>query len=46
MKKIIHKEMFAVYGGKCLSREAVHNWVEKRGKRFTDEEKFKTEVLN
>jgi hypothetical protein len=21
--------MFPVYGGKCLSRQAVHNWVEK-----------------
>jgi hypothetical protein len=21
--------MFSVYGGKCLSRKAVHNWVEK-----------------
>jgi hypothetical protein len=27
--KDIHKEMFSVYGGKCLSRKAVHNWVEK-----------------
>jgi hypothetical protein len=27
--KNIHKEMFPVYGGKCLSRKAVHNWVEK-----------------
>jgi hypothetical protein len=25
--KDIHKELFPVYGGKCLSREAVHNWV-------------------
>jgi hypothetical protein len=25
----IHKEMFPVYCGKCLSRKAVHNWVEK-----------------
>jgi hypothetical protein len=24
-----HKEMFPVYGGKCLSSKAVHNWVEK-----------------
>jgi hypothetical protein len=23
----IHKEMFSVCGGKCLSRKAVHNWV-------------------
>jgi hypothetical protein len=22
-------KMFSVYGGKCLSRKAVHNWVEK-----------------
>jgi hypothetical protein len=21
--------MFPVYGGKCLSRKAIHNWVEK-----------------
>jgi hypothetical protein len=27
--KDIHKEMYPVYGGKCLSRKAVHNWVEK-----------------
>jgi hypothetical protein len=27
--KHVHKEMFPVYGGKCLSRKAVHNWVEK-----------------
>jgi hypothetical protein len=25
----INKEMSSVYGGKCLSRKAVHNWVEK-----------------
>jgi hypothetical protein len=25
--KDIHKEMFPVYGGKCLSRKAVHNWL-------------------
>jgi hypothetical protein len=24
---VIHKEMFPVYGGKFLSRKAVHNWV-------------------
>jgi hypothetical protein len=24
--KDIHKEMFPVYGGKCLSRKAVQNW--------------------
>jgi hypothetical protein len=27
--KDTHKEMFPVYGGKCLSRKVVHNWVEK-----------------
>jgi hypothetical protein len=27
--KNIHKEMFPVYGGKCLSCIAVHNWVKK-----------------
>jgi hypothetical protein len=27
--KDIHKQMIPVYGGKCLSRKAVHNWVEK-----------------
>jgi hypothetical protein len=25
--KNIHQEMFHVYGGKHLSRKAVHNWV-------------------
>jgi hypothetical protein len=32
--KDIHIEIFPVYGGKYLSRKAVHNWVEKRGKTF------------
>jgi hypothetical protein len=27
--KDIHKEMFPVYGGKCLSRKEIHKWVEK-----------------
>jgi hypothetical protein len=27
--KDIHKEMFPVHGGKCLSHKAVHKWVEK-----------------
>jgi hypothetical protein len=27
--KDIRKEMFPVYGGKCLSCKAIHNWVEK-----------------
>jgi hypothetical protein len=36
--KDMHKEMFHVHGGKCLSCKAVHNWV---GKRFADDEKLK-----
>jgi hypothetical protein len=27
--KHIHNYMFPVYGGKCLSRKPVHNWVKK-----------------
>jgi hypothetical protein len=27
--KDIHKVIFPAYGGKCLSRKAVHNWIEK-----------------
>jgi hypothetical protein len=42
--KDIHKEMFPVYGGKCLSCKAVHNWVEKRSKYFADGENVETEV--
>jgi hypothetical protein len=30
--KDIHKEIFPVYGGKCLSHKAVHNWAEKFSK--------------
>jgi hypothetical protein len=36
--------MFPVNGGKCLSRKAVHNWVEKRGKSFAHDEDVETEV--
>jgi hypothetical protein len=42
--KDIHKEMFPVYGGKCLPRKAVHKWVEKHEKCFTDDEEVETEV--
>jgi hypothetical protein len=28
-EKDIHNEMFSVYGGKCLSRKAVHGWADK-----------------
>jgi hypothetical protein len=31
--KDIHKEIFSVYGGKCLSRKEIHNWVEKLSQR-------------
>jgi hypothetical protein len=40
----IHKAMFPVYGGKCLPCKAVHSWVEKRGKRFADDEEVETEL--
>jgi hypothetical protein len=42
--KDIHKEMFPVYCGKCLSRKAVHNWVEKCDRCFADDEEVETEV--
>jgi hypothetical protein len=42
--KDIHKEMFPVYGGKCLSRKAVHNWVEKCGSHLTDDEEVEMEM--
>jgi hypothetical protein len=32
--KDIHKVMFPVYGGKCLSRKAVNNWIEKLSTTF------------
>jgi hypothetical protein len=33
--KDIHKEMFPVYDGKCLSCKAVHNWVAKFSQRLS-----------
>jgi hypothetical protein len=42
--KDINKEMLPVYNGKCLSREAVHNWVDKREKNFCDDDEVETEV--
>jgi hypothetical protein len=42
--KDIHKEVFPVIGGKCLSRKALHNWAEKRGKLLTDDEEVKTDA--
>jgi hypothetical protein len=32
-EKDIHKEMFPVYSGKCLSHKAVRNWVKKFSQR-------------
>jgi hypothetical protein len=43
-QKNIHKETFPVCGGKCLSHKAVHNWVDKRGERFADDEEVEMEV--
>jgi hypothetical protein len=43
-EKDIHKEMFPIYGGKCLSGNAVHNWVEKHQQCFSDDEEFETEA--
>jgi hypothetical protein len=33
--KDILKKNFPVYGGKCLSRKAVHNWIEKFSQRHS-----------
>jgi predicted nucleic acid-binding Zn ribbon protein len=43
-EKDIYKEIFPLYGVKCLSCRAVHNWVEKRDKHFADDEDVETEV--
>jgi hypothetical protein len=42
-KRTIDKEIFPVYGGRCLSCKAGHGWVEKRGKPFADDEEVETE---
>jgi hypothetical protein len=42
--KDIHKDIFPVYGGKCLSLKAVHKLVEKRDKSFAIDEEVETEV--
>jgi hypothetical protein len=44
--KNIHKEMFPIYGGKCLSRKAVHNWVEKFSQGCSKLADDETEVRN
>jgi hypothetical protein len=43
MQRLFMNEMFPVYGGKYMSRKAVHSWVQKRGKRFADDEDVETE---
>jgi hypothetical protein len=43
--KDVNKEIFSVYGGKCLSHKSVHKCVEKRDKRFANDEEVETEVL-
>jgi hypothetical protein len=42
--KDIHNDIFPVFGGKCLSRKAVHVWCEKRGKGLADDEEVETKV--
>jgi hypothetical protein len=42
--KDIYKEIFSVFSGKCLSRKAFHNWVEKLGKPFPGDEETDTEM--
>jgi hypothetical protein len=39
-------KMFRVYGGKCLSRKAVHNWVEEFFQRRSIMSDDETEVRN
>jgi hypothetical protein len=39
--KDIHKEMFSVYDGKCLSRKVVHNW---GSKYFAHDEEVETKA--
>jgi hypothetical protein len=40
----IHKEMFPVYGGKCLSGKALYEWIEKRRKPFADDKEVEPEA--
>jgi transposase len=45
--KDIHKEIFPVYGGKCLSRKSVHNWLKKFSEgrsKFADDARQDAEV--
>ncbi|PNF20503.1 hypothetical protein B7P43_G06277, partial [Cryptotermes secundus] len=40
----VHPASYPVGTGKCLPCTGVHNWVEKRGKRFADGEEVETKV--
>jgi hypothetical protein len=42
--KVIHKEMFPVYGGKCLSRKVVQSCVEKFSQGYSKVADDETEV--
>jgi hypothetical protein len=42
--EIFIKKCVPLYGGKCLSCKAVHNWDDKRGKSFAHDEEVETEV--
>jgi hypothetical protein len=42
--KDIHKDMFPVYGVKCLLRKGFENWVAKRDKHFAYDEEVETDV--
>jgi hypothetical protein len=44
MQRICIKKCFFVYGGNCLSRKVVHNWVKKNGKFPADDEEAEMEV--
>jgi hypothetical protein len=42
--KDINRGIFTLCGEKCLSLKAVHNWVERSGKCFADNEEVETEA--
>jgi hypothetical protein len=42
----IHKEMCPVYGGKCLLRKAVHNWVDRFSQGRSKDSDDETEARN
>jgi hypothetical protein len=42
--KYIHREIFPAYAGKCLSRKAVHNWIEKFSEGLSKVPDDETEV--